>query len=144
MMGDRRGQGTLEALFVLMVLILLVFGGLEVAQGVILKHALDVGTEKAARVLAINPSDYATAESIIRDEVTGNLLGHGYGSQVTVRLYDASTVTEITAADLAAQGFGYRFMVGTELVWTPDIPLMNAGDATIVSMHHGVVDRIRP
>ena len=137
-----RGQATVEMVVVLMLLILLVFGAFEFAQGMMLKHALDVGTEKAARLLAINPGDYATAEDTVCGEVDAIALGAGYGAQTTVRLYDADTWSQIAPADLAAAPFGYRFLVGAELTWQPRVPFMTLSDTFIAAAHHGVVDRI--
>ena len=118
----KTGQGAIETLFVVLILALLFFGAVEMGRGVLLKHALDVGSEKAARMLSINPADFSTAEWAIRTEVDANLLGSGYGSQVVVRLYDAGTLVTITPAELAAAPFGYRFLVGVELAYQADVP----------------------
>lgn len=136
------GQGTIELLFVILIVTLLFFGAVELGRGVLLKHALDVGTEKAARMLSIDPAGYATAEYVVRVEVDANLLGGGYGDQVTVRLYDAGTLTTITPGDLAAAPFGYRFLVGAELPWQADVPFMSLGSRTLTAAHQGIVDRI--
>jgi Flp pilus assembly protein TadG len=144
MTTDERGQGTVEMLFVLMVLILMAFGAFELGQGVLLKHALDVSTEKGARMLSINPGDFGAAEATIRQEVDANLLGGGYGSQVSVRLYDAGTQSEITPVALSSAPFGYRFLVAAELPWQAQVPFMALSHRTLWAAHHGVVDRIRP
>jgi Flp pilus assembly protein TadG len=147
-MSDKRlarseeGQGTVELLLVVLILTLLFFGAVELGRGVLLKHALDVGTEKAARMLSIVPADFATAEGIIRTEVNANLLGGGYGDQVTVRLYDAGTLTTIAPADLAAAPFGYRFLVGAELPWQALVPFVSLGGRTLTAAHQGIVERI--
>jgi len=139
---DERGQGSVEMLFVIMITAMLLFAGFELGQGVLLKHALDVGTEKAARILSINPADYATAVQTIRTEVDANILGGGYGDQVTVRLYDAATLGEITAAQLAGAPFGYRFLVGAELPWQGQAPFVNFSARTLTAAHQGIVERI--
>jgi Flp pilus assembly protein TadG len=135
------GQGTVELLFVVLILALLFFGAVELGQGVGLKHQLDVGTEKAARQLSINPSDYAAAERTIRAEVDGNFLGGGYGSRVAVSLCDAQTLAFITPADLAAAPFGYRFLVVARLDWQPFVPFMSLDGRTLTSVHQGIVER---
>ena len=142
MRKDERGQGSVEILFVILIMALLLFAGFELGRGILLKHALDMGTEKAARILSINPADYTTAERAIRTEVDANLLGGGYGAQVVVRLYDAATLVEITPAELAAAPFGYRFLVGAELDWQADVPFMSLSARTLTAAHQGVVERI--
>jgi hypothetical protein len=140
---DERGQGTAEVLFVVMIVALLLFSAFGLGQGVMLKHALDVGTEKAARVLSINPADFAYAESLIRSEVDGNLLGGGYGSQVVMRLYDAVLDTEISPADLAAAPFGYRFRVQAELPWQANVPFLDLQGRVLEATHQGIVERVQ-
>lgn len=130
-------------LFVILIVSLLLFAGFELGRGVLLKHALDVGTEKAARVLSIDPADYGTAEQIIRTEVDANMLGGGYGAQVTIRLYDAVTLSEISAAQLASAPFGYRFLVGAELPWQGQAPFVNFSARTLTAAHQGIVERIQ-
>ena len=141
MISDERGQGSVEILFLILILALLFFGGIELSQGVLLKHALDVGTEKAARLLSVNPADYGVAEDLIRDEVDGNLLGRGYGDRVTVGLYDADTMASIAPSDLAAAGFSYRFVVRTEVPWEVSVPFLPLGTKMMTVEHQGLVER---
>lgn len=140
-MVSERGQGTVEVLLVLLVLLPLLIGAFSLGQGIVLKHALDVATEKAARVLSINPSDYDYAETIVRSEVESSLLGAGYGQRVTIHLYDALTQTEISPADLDAAGFGYRFAVRADLTWRADIPFLTSEPQVISALHFGIVER---
>lgn len=135
------GQGTVETLFVVFVLMLLLFGSIELSRGIFLKHALDVATEKAARVLSINPSDYDYAEELIRTEVNGSVLGSGYGDQVVVRLLDAMSQAEISSADLSTANFGYRFVVRAEVPWQPSIPFLSNPSRVLSAMHFGIVER---
>ncbi len=144
MVADERGQGSVETLFILMVLVVTLFGAFELGQGVMLKHALDVSTEKGARLLSINPADFTTAEATIRREVDANLLGGGYGSQVSVRLYDAATLTEISPAALTNAALGYRFLLTAELTWQAHVPFTPLSPRALQAGHHGVVDRVRP
>ena len=142
-MREESGQGAVEILLVLLVLLPILFGAFSLAQGVILKHNLDVSAEKAARVLSVNPSDYSYAEYLIRSEVESGLLGAGYGQRVVIRLYDAVTRAEISPADLAGAGFGYRFVVQAEVPWRADIPFLSSGPQTISVLHFGMVERFR-
>jgi len=138
---DERGQGSVEILFIVLILAVLFFGAIELAQAVFLKHALDVSTEKAARILSIDPADYATAENVVRTEVDGNLLGGEYGSRVRLYLLDAGSMAPITPGDLASEAFGYRFWVGAELEWSGSTSSLPAGTLVLSSIHHGIVER---
>lgn len=135
------GQGTVEALFIVLILAVLFFGAVELAQAVLLKHSLDVATEKAARLLSVNPADYGTAENIIRTEIDGNLLGGGFGDDVVIYLLDGNTMTPITPAQLDAQSFGYRFWVGAELDWSRHVTFLPAQTVKLSCVHHGIVER---
>jgi hypothetical protein len=137
----RLGQGTVELLLVITIVALLIFGAFELAQGVGLKHQLDVGTEKAARMLSIVPADFGTAEQIVRAEVDGNFMGGGYGSQVSVQICDAGTLAPISPAQLATAPFGYRFLVVTQLAWQAHVPFMSLDARTLSSVHQGIVER---
>jgi hypothetical protein len=137
----RSGQGTVELLLIITVVALLAFGAFELAQGVGLKHQLDVGTEKASRMLSIVPADFGTAERVVRAEVDGNFLGGGYGNRVTIQICDAETLAPITPAQLATAPFGYRFLVVTQLAWQAHVPFMSLDGRTLSSVHQGIVER---
>jgi len=76
--------------------------------------------------------------------VDANLLGGGYGSQVSVRLYDATTLTEISPAALTNAALGYRFLLTAELTWQAHVPFTSLSPRALQAGHHGVVDRVRP
>ncbi len=140
----QRGQATVELLLVLFIVALLIFGAFSLGQGITLKHALDVAAEKAARLLSIDPSDYSSAEALIRSEVDANLLGGHYGQSVSIGLYDADTEAAITAGDLDAAAFSYRFIVQVSVPFEASVPLLNLTGRTISAAHYGIVDRIQP
>lgn len=140
----QRGQATVELLLVLFVLLVLLFGAFGLGQGVALRHALDVATEKAARLLSIAPDDFASADALVRAEVNASVLGGGYGSAVTVSLFEASSGTPIGAGDLAAAPFGYRFGVQATVPFLADAPLLNLSARTITVAHYGLVERLTP
>jgi hypothetical protein len=81
-----RGQASVELVLILFIVLSLVFGAFSLGQGVAVKHALDVATEKAARLLSIAPDNFAAADLLIRREVDASVLGGGYGSQVGISL----------------------------------------------------------
>ncbi len=56
------GQASVEALLVLMILGMLIFGGIELSQGVAVRQALDSGAGAAARALSLDPTKNQHAE----------------------------------------------------------------------------------
>ena len=141
---NERGQATVELLLILFVFVVLLFGAFELGKGIALKHALDVATEKAARLLSIDPTDFGSADALIRAEVNGSLLGGGYGSLVTIGLYDADTQGPITPDDVATAPFSYRFLVQASVPFAADVPFLDLTGRTITAAHYGIVDRILP
>ena len=139
-----RGQATVELLLILFVFVVLIFGTFELGKGIALKHALDVATEKAARLLSIDPTDFGSADALIRAEVNGSLLGGDYGSLVTIGLYDAGTQGPITPDDVAAAPFSYRFLVQASVPFAADVPFLDLTGRTITAAHYGIVDRLLP
>jgi len=138
------GQATVELLLILFVFVVLLFGAFELGKGIALKHALDVATEKATRLLSIDPTDYGSADALIRAEVNGSLLGGGYGSLVTIGLYDADTQGPITPDDVAAAPFSYRFLVQASVPFAADVPFLDLTGRTITAAHYGIIDRLLP
>jgi Flp pilus assembly protein TadG len=80
-----RGVAVIESVFVLMILSMPLFGGLELSRAYSLKQSLDTGTYQAARDLALNPHDAQTllsdsaispanpARSLIYNELVRNI-----------------------------------------------------------------------
>ncbi len=139
-----RGQATVELLLVLFILVVLIFGAFGLGQGVALKHSLDVATEKAARLLSIDPADFGSADALIRAEVNTSVLGGGYGPQVTIGLYDADTLAPLTPDEVAAAPFSYRFMVQASVPFVAAVPFLNLAGRTLSAAHYGIVDRVLP
>ncbi len=140
----QRGQATVELLLVLFVLLALLFGAFELGQGVALRHALDVATEKAARLLSIAPDDFSAADALVRAEVNASVLGGGYGSIVNLNLFEAESGAPLNPADLAAAPFGYRFSVQASVPFLADVPLLQPGPRAIAVAHYGLVERLMP
>ena len=138
------GQASVELVLALTLLLIVVFGAFSLGQGVAVKHALDVATEKAARLLSIAPTDFWTADQIIRREVDANVLGGGYGAQVRISLADADTGAPLTDSDLAQAAFGYRFLVVAEVPFQASVPLLTLTGRTLMTAHYGLVDRVQP
>jgi len=132
-MGERRqgekGSVTLEATFFLVFFVLAFFAAVELGRALSVKHSMDVGVYRAARYLSIDPSDTATAEGMIRDEVDNNLLGGGYGDLVRVMV------------EMPSAYFGATFTVRAEVDYQATIPFLPLPLRTIVAVHSQNVER---
>lgn len=107
---DTRGAVSVEMLFFLLIFVVVFFGAVEMAREISVKHALDVGTYRAARYLSIVPGDQVTARNMIQTELDRNVLGGAGSVQMTV--------------DMPSQSFQTVFSVTAEVVYQPVIPLM--------------------
>ncbi len=137
---SERGQAVLEFLLVLMILVPLLFGGIELARGVGIRHALDSGGGVAVRALSLDPTQWSWANSVINQAVSGNPLGGGSVSAVTVVVYNAGGA-QITSATLASLPFGAAFRLEAVVTYTPVIPLVGGQTVTIRVSHWGIVER---
>ncbi|TLN18929.1 hypothetical protein FDZ74_06470, partial [bacterium] len=54
----RAGQVAVEALLVVIIFALLIFGGIELSRGVAVRQALDSGTGAATRALSLDPTQW--------------------------------------------------------------------------------------
>ncbi len=109
-MRSSRGAVSIEMLFFVLIFVVAFFGAVEMAREISVKHALDVGTYRAARYLSIVPFDQATAVQMIQDELDGNVLGGAGTVQVTV--------------DMPGQWFQAIFSVTARVNYQPVVPLM--------------------
>jgi hypothetical protein len=96
--------------FFLLVFVVTFFGAVEMAREVSVKHALDVGTYRAARYLSIVPNDQGTARNMVQGELDANVLGSGGSVVMTV--------------DMPSQSFQTVFSVTAKVPYQPVIPLM--------------------
>jgi Flp pilus assembly protein TadG len=116
-----RGTVSVEMVFFLLVFVVAFFGAIELAREVSVKHALDVGTYRAARYLSIVPNDQLTARNMIQFELNMNVLG-GAGSVVMT-------------VEMASQSFQTVFSVTAEVPYQPVIPLMIFAPKTLRVIH---------
>src|SRR5574340_176670 len=72
---DTLGAVSIEMVFFLLIFVVAFFGAVEMAREISVKHALDVGTYRAARYLSIVPTDQTTARKMIQTELDSNVLG---------------------------------------------------------------------
>jgi len=124
------GQVSIETTFFIIFFVIMLFGAFELGTALSIKHSMDVGCYRAARYLSFAPSDTATAEQMIRDEVDNNLLGGGYGSQITVAIdFPAGT------------DFQDPIIVTASLDWQGVVPFLNLVPVTLRARHTEVVER---
>ena len=116
-----RGAVSIEMVFFLLIFVVAFFGAIEMAREVSVKHALDVGTYRAARYLSIVPSDQTTARNMIQTELNSNVLG-GAGSVVM-------------NVDMPSQSFQTVFSVTADVPYQPVIPLMIFAPKTLRVIH---------
>jgi Flp pilus assembly protein TadG len=118
---SERGAVSIEMVFFLLIFVVAFFGAIEMAREVSVKHALDVGTYRAARYLSIVPSDQTTARNMIQTELNSNVLG-GAGSVVM-------------NVDMPSQSFQTVFSVTADVPYQPVIPLMIFAPKTLRVIH---------
>jgi hypothetical protein len=115
------GSVSIEMLFFLLIFVVAFFGAVEMAREVSVKHALDVGTYRAARYLSIVPGDQMTARNMIQTELDRNVLGGAGSVQMMV--------------DMPSQSFQTVFNVTAEVPYHPVIPLMIFAPKTLRVIH---------
>jgi Flp pilus assembly protein TadG len=132
------GQATVEALLVVMILGLLIFGGIELSRGVAIRQALDSGTGAAARAISLDPTGWNFATGIVQQSVNQNVMGNG--STVSVQVLDATGATR-SSAWLSGSPFGTAFILEASAPFQADIPFLSNSPVTIRVRHWGIVER---
>lgn len=135
---DPRGQAAVEALLVLMILVLVIFSGIELSRGVALRQALDSGAGAAVRALALDPSQWAFAGTILQQGVDQNILG--VKPAAALKVYDASGTLR-SSAWLSGSPFGTAFILEGSAPFQADIPFLSEPLVTIRVRHWGMVER---
>jgi Flp pilus assembly protein TadG len=115
------GSVSIEMVFFLLIFVVAFFGAVEMAREVSVKHALDVGTYRAARYLSIVPTDQVTARNMIQTELDSNVLGGSGSAQMIV--------------DMPSQAFQTVFSVTAQVPYQPVIPLMVFAPKTLRVVH---------
>ena len=119
--SSEQGIASAEMVFFLLIFVLAFFGAVEIAREISVKHALDVGTYRAARQLSIVPGDTNTARKMIQSELDGNVLGRAGTVQMTV--------------DMPCSTFQCLFSVTAQVPYQPIIPLMVFAPKTLSVVH---------
>ncbi len=132
------GQAAVEALLVLMILGLLIFGGIELSRGVAIRQALDSGTGAAVRAVSLDPTQWTYATGMIQSSVDQNILGGA--PTTTVQVLDSAGVPR-SAAWLSGSPFGTAFILEASAPFQADIPFLPGSAITIRVRHWGIVER---
>lgn len=135
---DVTGQASVEALLVLVLMGLLIFGGIELSRGVAIRQALDSGAGASVRVLSLDPNQWSFATNVIQQSVDQNMMGAG--PAVTVQVFDAANNPRSTAW-LSGSPFGTAFVLEASAPFQADIPFLPASAITIRVRHWGIVER---
>ena len=134
----KSGQAAVEALLAVMILGLLIFGGIELSQGVALRQAMDSGAGAATRALSLDPAQWSFATNLVQQSVNQNVMG--VSPAVTVSIYDTSNTLR-SSAWLSGSSFGTGFIVEASVPFQAIIPFLPASAVTIRVRHWGIVER---
>ena len=134
----RAGQVAVEALLVMILFGLLVFGGIELSRGVAIRQALDSGTGAATRALSLDPAQWSFATNLVQQSVNQNVMGTQ--APVTMYVYDSSNTLR-SSAWLSGSPFGTSFVIEAAVPFQADIPFLPDSAVTIRVRHWGIVER---
>ena len=134
----RSGQAAVEALLAVMILGLLIFGGIELSQGVAVRQAMDSGAGAATRALSLDPAQWSFATNLVQQSVNQNVMGAS--PAVTVSIYDTSNTLR-SSAWLSGSSFGTGFIVEASVPFQANIPFLPPSAVTIRVRHWGIVER---
>ena len=134
----QNGQASIEALLMLMLLSLLIFGGIELSRGVAIRQALDSGTGAAVRALSLDPTQWSFASGVVQQEIHQNVMGAG--PAITVQVYDSANTLR-SSAWLSGSPFGTSFILEASAPFQADIPFLPDNVLIIRVRHWGIVER---
>lgn len=133
-----KGQAAVEALLVLMILVLVIFGGIELSRGVAIRQALDSSAGAAVRALSLDPSQWSYVKNLIQEGTNQNVMGANVGTYLQV--FDAGG-TPRSSAWLSGSPFGTTFILEASAPFQADIPFLSEPVITIRVQHWGIVER---
>jgi hypothetical protein len=138
--GKRKngGQASVEALLVLMLLGLLIFGGIELSRGVAVRQALDSGCGAAVRALSLDPGQWTFSANLVQQSVQQNVMGGG--AAVSLKVYDSANTLR-SSAWLSGSPFGTTFILEASAPFQTNIPFLVDQAITIRVRHYGIVER---
>ncbi len=136
--SDSKGQAAVEALLVLMLLALVIFGGIELSRGVAMRQALDSSAGAAVRALSLDPTQWSYAKNLIQEGTNQNVMGTVEATAIQV--FDAAG-TPRSSAWLSGSPFGTTFILEASAPFQADIPFLSEPIMTIRVHHWGIVER---
>ena len=136
--SDSKGQAAVEALLVLMVLALVIFGGIELSRGAAIRQALDSSAGAAVRALSLDPSQWNYAKNLIQEGTNQNVMGTVEAT--TIQVFDAAG-TPRSSAWLSGSPFGTTFILEASAPFQADIPFLSEPIMKIRVQHWGIVER---
>ena len=136
--SDSKGQAAVEALLVLMLLALVIFGGIELSRGVAMRQALDSSAGAAVRALSLDPTQWSYAKNLIQEGTNQNVMGTVEAT--TIQVFDAAG-TPRSSAWLSGSPFGTTFILEASAPFQADIPFLSEPIMTIRVQHWGIVER---
>jgi hypothetical protein len=134
--SDERGQGTLELLLALGLLVALLVGALSLGQGYSARHALDNATAIAARQIALNPGAWGDALKGVGLAVAASLWG-GAADEVSCAVYDSGGAL----VDPTYLPFASRFSVTCSAPFQAQISFVPTSPRTLTVTHYEVMER---
>lgn len=136
----QRGQATLEVLIVLLILIPLIFGGIELSRGVAVRSALDSGLNVMVQAVSIDPNQWGWSSTIVQRTVDQNVFGKvGLDPTVTLQAVD---INDQPIGDITALAYGALFCIKGSVGYYPMVPLLKTSAITITVEHCGVIQKI--
>jgi hypothetical protein len=143
----QRGQATLEILIVLLILIPIIFGGIELSRGVAVRAALDSGVGVMVQAISIDPSpsQWSWGAGVVQQTVDQNVFGSaGLDEYVSLAAYDSSgsliTDPQSSMQDLP---YGAGFCLIGSIGYSALIPLLpTLPPITIRVQHCGVIQKV--
>jgi hypothetical protein len=144
MIHFQRGQAMLEILIVLLILIPLIFGGLELTRGVAVRSSLDSGVTVAVQALSLDSTQWDWAAIEVASAVSQNFFGDVGVGTVHFEAYD-STNAPLDKSGLAGLSYGAPFCIVGWVNYTAVIPLIDLSGVSPIKIsvrHCGVVQNI--
>jgi hypothetical protein len=140
--GDERGAVLAQALLILPILIVVVFGGYTIWKVAYVRQSLRSGTYQATRYLCLNPVDHPVrgdqkewekawadvVKAIVACEVENNGLADDYKLVATVNLPETKLECSLS------------FTVVTTITFQIDIPYLDLDEVTLRDRHEGWVE----
>jgi Flp pilus assembly protein TadG len=135
---NNKGQAAVEALLVLMILLPVIFGGIELSRGVAIRQALDSGAGAAVRALSLDPTQWSYASDVVQQGVNQNVMGENVAT--ILQVYDSGGTLR-SSAWLSGSPFGTSFILEATAPFQADIPFLSEPMMTIRVRHWGIVER---